>query len=347
MPKKSRRSGQKKASKRGAVNPPTNFVENVPSKNVSKDDKRRVLASRWGTILSVLTVGILFGLYYASQPGNCTMLTNSGPVAVMISKLLGAYHPANATFTRTCQRVHDVTGSFLFLSGETTSTKIDPQKGFSGVMSQASRLFGKETNVASSSFLSTTYAKDPRDILFAITWGIVLLAIRGILMIILLLPAARRFVKKPSSDKSASPQHQRKYHRNIERFAEQFWVFILYSTSLALVLTAKMLKYMGWQKTCDAMFGAFMITWTLTRHVGYCFVWISCIYDAPRLIAYRSPIDLKSGYLFNATIYGAFVVLLGVLQCILLVWFSMILKVTYRVLTQAGAIDSRSDEDSN
>lgn len=108
-----------------------------------------------------------------------------------------------------------------------------------------------------------------------------------------------------------------------------------------------MLKYMGWQTTCDAMFGAFMISWTITRHICYMFVMMTCIYDAPRLIPYRSPVDLRAGYAFTPALYVMFISLLAVLQSILLVWFGMILKVTYRVLTNAGAIDSRSDDDSD
>lgn len=107
-----------------------------------------------------------------------------------------------------------------------------------------------------------------------------------------------------------------------------------------------MIKYMGLQTLCDAMFGAFMLSWTFTRHIGYMIVMWSCIYDAPRLIPYQSPADLRTGHVFTYPTYVVFIALLAILQVILLIWFSMILKVLYRVLTNAGAIDSRSDEDS-
>ena len=39
--------------------------------------------------------------------------------------------------------------------------------------------------------------------------------------------------------------------------------------------------------------------------------------------------------------------MLGALQCVLLVWFSMIIKVAYKVLSGAPADDSRSDDEDD
>lgn len=104
---------------------------------------------------------------------------------------------------------------------------------------------------------------------------------------------------------------------------------------------------MGWQTTCDAMFVAFMISWIFTRHIGYMFVMLSCIFDAPRLHPLRSHVDFVSGNALMSTTYIVFIGLLGILQFILLIWFGMIVKVAYRVLSNAGAVDSRSDEGSD
>ncbi|WFC94378.1 sphingosine N-acyltransferase [Malassezia brasiliensis] len=300
-----------------------------------------------------------------------------------------------------CSRVHSATHACLFLSGGTDSATGKVHNGLASAWNWAGHVFGKTSASDVAYTPSVLYKRDPRDVLFAVTWGIVLLALRGVLMSTLLLPVARRLVKRPLPEKGLQAGHLRKYHRSIDRFAEQFWICILYATSLALVVPfwlwnpeqlwigyphttmdgltkavylweasnyihqlfviniearrsdylqmtlAKMLKYMGWQTTCDAMFGAFMISWTITRHICYMFVMMTCIYDAPRLIPYRSPVDLRTGYAFTPVVYVVFITLLAVLQSILLVWFGMILKVTYRVLTNAGAIDSRSDDDSD
>ena len=65
-----------------------------------------------------------------------------------------------------------------------------------------------------------------------------------------------------------------------------------------------------------------------------------------------SPDGSARGYSGGVNVFGfensvmsiVFLVLLAILQAILLVWFSMIVNVAVRVLTQKGATDSRSDD---
>lgn len=111
--------------------------------------------------------------------------------------------------------------------------------------------------------------------------------------------------------------------------------------------TAKLLKYMGWQTVCDIMFGVFMVVWTITRHILYAVVWYSCYRDAPAVISFKTSVDLASGHMLTQTTYTVFLVLLGVLQFILLIWFGMIVNVAVHVLTKGKAVDSRSDQDSD
>ena len=51
--------------------------------------------------------------------------------------------------------------------------------------------------------------------------------------------------------------------------------------------------------------------------------------------------------MLTPTSYALFLVLLGTLQVILLVWLGMILKIALRVVTAKGAVDTRSDDDSD
>ena len=51
--------------------------------------------------------------------------------------------------------------------------------------------------------------------------------------------------------------------------------------------------------------------------------------------------------MLTPTSYVFFLVLLGTLQMILLVWLGMILKIALRVVTAQGAVDTRSDDDSD
>lgn len=109
---------------------------------------------------------------------------------------------------------------------------------------------------------------------------------------------------------------------------------------------AKMLKYAGWQTTCDIAFGLFMVSWLVTRHILYMRVVWSCMFDAPSVMSFRPPNRLTGDY-FTKTSYLTLIGLLCALQVILLMWFYMICRVAYRVVTKAGAVDSRSDAESS
>lgn len=109
---------------------------------------------------------------------------------------------------------------------------------------------------------------------------------------------------------------------------------------------AKMLKYAGWQTTCDIAFGLFMLSWLVTRHILYMRVLWSCAFDPISVMSFR-PTNHLTGDYFNRTAYLLLIGLLCALQVILLMWFYMICRVAYRVVTKAGAVDSRSDAESS
>jgi very-long-chain ceramide synthase len=132
---------------------------------------------------------------------------------------------------------------------------------------------------------------------------------------------------------------------------------------------AKILKYLKWDKTCDVTFGVFMVTWLAARHVLYMTVCWSIYAHIPQEIQYgcyrggdldlegplpvpndfdhltqpfRDPVGLVC---WNDEIKWVFLGLLLALQCVLLVWFTMILKVAYKVISGEGADDTRSDDE--
>jgi acyl-CoA-dependent ceramide synthase len=134
---------------------------------------------------------------------------------------------------------------------------------------------------------------------------------------------------------------------------------------------AKILKYLKWTKTCDVTFGVFMVTWLLTRHVSYMAVCWSIYAHIPEEIQYgcyrggdldlEGPLPVPSGFdhltqpfrdpvglvCWNNGIKWTFLGLLLALQCVMLVWFSMILKVAYKVVSGVGADDTRSDDEDD
>ncbi|PWN27608.1 LAG1-domain-containing protein [Jaminaea rosea] len=136
-------------------------------------------------------------------------------------------------------------------------------------------------------------------------------------------------------------------------------VLCLMDPSDILLSLAKCLRYVGMQTLCDVAFGVFMLSWIVTRHVLYCVLLWSSIKTIPRHLfalatAGADPamvrIDWSRGlpglveqfYDEALPANAALVALLVALQVILLLWFAMIVRVAYKVITGSGASDTRS-----
>jgi acyl-CoA-dependent ceramide synthase len=96
-----------------------------------------------------------------------------------------------------------------------------------------------------------------------------------------------------------------------------------------------MLKYLELSVAPDVTFVTFMISWVLTRHVGYIWVLKSVWFDLPRF---------NKGYLSPAHFY-TFRALLACLQVIMVIWFMAIIKVAVSVVRGKPAEDTRSDDE--
>ena len=132
---------------------------------------------------------------------------------------------------------------------------------------------------------------------------------------------------------------------------------------------AKILKYLQYQAACDAAFGVFMISYFVARHAIYLTVCYSIYAHIPDEIEYGcykgSTTDIKGPFpipndwdhltqpfrdpvglvCWNDNIKWTFLGMLLALQGVLLVWFGMILRVAYKVLSGQGADDTRSDDE--
>ncbi|KAI0772573.1 longevity assurance proteins LAG1/LAC1 [Irpex lacteus] len=106
---------------------------------------------------------------------------------------------------------------------------------------------------------------------------------------------------------------------------------------------AKMLRYLGFSTLCDLTFVLFMGSWLVTRHFLFVLAIISAYTDAKRII---SPVwDPPTGRFMTEEVLAGFSAMLVSLQIIQLVWFWMVCRVAYKVVTGQGAEDSRSDEE--
>ncbi|KAF5630276.1 sphingosine n-acyltransferase lag1 [Fusarium sp. NRRL 52700] len=147
-------------------------------------------------------------------------------------------------------------------------------------------------------------------------------------------------------------------------------VLILMDFNDLVFSIAKCLKYMKLQSLCDFMFGAFVVSWVLCRHIAFPMVcWSvyvhslvitgpSCFVGSGKNIIgpQEVPVD---GYFYllepliytngrvcyDYTIMTLFVSGLLFLEALMLVWFVMIVKLVIRVLRGGNAEDTRSDNE--
>ncbi|KAL7282270.1 hypothetical protein ACG7TL_003740 [Trametes sanguinea] len=107
---------------------------------------------------------------------------------------------------------------------------------------------------------------------------------------------------------------------------------------------AKMFRYLGMSTLCDATFVTFLLSWFVTRHVLFLLAikttW-EAWYVVPRIW------DPARGHFMTKETYFGFFAMLVALQIIQLIWFWMICRVAYRVVTGQGAEDTRSDDEDD
>ncbi|KAF4828725.1 Sphingosine N-acyltransferase-like protein FUM18 [Colletotrichum tropicale] len=131
---------------------------------------------------------------------------------------------------------------------------------------------------------------------------------------------------------------------------------------------AKCLKYIGFKKVCDVVFGVFLFVWVFTRHVFYLMVCWSVYYDLPKAVempCFRgAPGEIEGPFLaptegwshllepfkdpagtvcFTDGVRRGFLTFLLALEVVICAWSYFIIRVTVRVLKGASAEDVRSD----
>ncbi|KAG6000130.1 hypothetical protein E4U21_005806 [Claviceps maximensis] len=133
---------------------------------------------------------------------------------------------------------------------------------------------------------------------------------------------------------------------------------------------AKCLKYAGYNAICDIVFGVFMLSWFIARHILYLMVcWSVYAHTAevmtlgcyrgsndhivgpeappPGVMWVIEPFFNSTGWICNTDIVKwCFLTPLLLLQGITIYWFTMIMRVAMKVIRGDGAEDSRSDHES-
>lgn len=144
--------------------------------------------------------------------------------------------------------------------------------------------------------------------------------------------------------------------------------FSVWCKSSNISKLAKCLKYLGFGVVCDVVFGVFLVSWILTRHVLYTMACWSVYVDTDKVLpescwrgrsqSLEGPLPTPQGsYLleplwdpqglvcWNKTVKWWFLIPLLLLQCLNFVWLYMIVRVAVKVIRKEGAEDSRSDDE--
>ncbi|KAE9410444.1 longevity assurance proteins LAG1/LAC1 [Gymnopus androsaceus JB14] len=107
---------------------------------------------------------------------------------------------------------------------------------------------------------------------------------------------------------------------------------------------AKMLRYLELPQIFpDITFGAFMVSWFITRHVLFIIAIKSAFLDMPRVTNFGW--DPSRGYYLTKGSHYMFIMCLLALEVLQIIWFGMICRVAWRVISGESASDVRSDEE--
>ncbi|KAI0869071.1 longevity-assurance protein [Hypoxylon argillaceum] len=146
-------------------------------------------------------------------------------------------------------------------------------------------------------------------------------------------------------------------------------IFVLMDIIELIFPLAKCLKALGFTTICDIIFGIFMVTWFVTRHIFYLMVCWSVYADLPRIMppsCYTGvgndmqgplPVPDNRSYLLvpfrdssgimctSDGISTGFLAYLLTLQAIMIPWSAAIVRVALQVVRGDSAEDVRSDDE--
>lgn len=132
---------------------------------------------------------------------------------------------------------------------------------------------------------------------------------------------------------------------------------------------AKILKYFGFEKSCNIAFGIFLLTWFVARHIVYPALCWSISQHLPvqiktgcysgataemfttdgypnRWTYFLYPFrDMNGPICMNGLIMWIFISALLLLQVLSIIWFGMIARVAISVIRTGNAEDTRSDDE--
>jgi acyl-CoA-dependent ceramide synthase len=137
-------------------------------------------------------------------------------------------------------------------------------------------------------------------------------------------------------------------------------VLVVMDIADVVLCSGKCLKYLGkrFNALCDFVFGIFLIVWIATRHIAYAYIMWSIHVEARAEISGKSGIwdpwmtrivrsaddATRPGSYYSERVIDMYLLHFAALQCLLIYWFSLILKIVVGVIRGGQAGDVREDE---
>ncbi|KAI8637694.1 TLC domain-containing protein [Parasitella parasitica] len=121
-------------------------------------------------------------------------------------------------------------------------------------------------------------------------------------------------------------------------------VFVCMDLPDVLLCLAKTLHYLGYGFICDATFLVMVISWTYTRIYNYGRI-IFSTYSEPELYVPQFKLDPVNGFWFPHFVKYIILILMLGLYVLIIFWTFMICKVVYRLVSNTGITDVRSDDE--
>ncbi|KAK4512123.1 uncharacterized protein ATC70_013366 [Mucor velutinosus] len=121
-------------------------------------------------------------------------------------------------------------------------------------------------------------------------------------------------------------------------------VFVSMDLPDVLLCLAKTLHYLGYGLICDATFLAMVISWMYTRVYYYGRI-IYSTYTEPDVYVPQFKLDPVHGFWFPHFVKYIILILMLGLYILIIFWTLMICKVVYRLVSNTGITDVRSDDE--
>ncbi|KAI9189228.1 Sphingosine N-acyltransferase lag1 [Blastocladiella emersonii ATCC 22665] len=133
------------------------------------------------------------------------------------------------------------------------------------------------------------------------------------------------------------------YYANFTRIGSA--VLVAMDVGDIFLCSAKCFNYVRWRRLCDATFVVFVAVWLYSRHYVYLGIMYSVYAESRAVLDWTW--NPAAGSFVSDGMWYFFLILLGALQVLLVMWLYLIVRVIAKVIRGNSAEDNRSDDEDS